>query len=173
MRGFQLWVNLPAAEKMLPAQYRDIAAADVPFVSLNAGGRIKMVAGVISVADQTLRGPVQGKTTQPVYADVQLEPGQQLILPVSDSLNALLYVYEGRVTVEGQRSEAKLEKGELGRLDRGDVITLASGDQGVKFLLIAGKPLREPIVQYGPFVMNRREEIEQALQDFRQGRFGA
>lgn len=173
MRGFQLWVNLPAAEKMLPAEYRDIAAADVPFAALRGGGRIKMIAGALTVEGQQLSGPIQGKTTQPLYADVQVESGQRITLPVPDSLTALLYVYEGNVTVNGQRSEARLSKGELGRLDSGDIIELAGGEHGAKVLLIAGKPLREPIVQYGPFVMNRREEIEQALRDFREGRFGA
>ncbi|SDS66307.1 hypothetical protein SAMN05216421_1939 [Halopseudomonas xinjiangensis] len=172
MRGFQLWLNLPADEKMQPAAYRDLQPGEVPFVTLASGGKVKVIAGSPTLEGRTLSGAVTGKTTRPLYLDVLLQPGERLDLPVADELNVLLYCYEGAVQVDGNKSQTRLQKAQLGRLGSGDVVQLTTGEEGSKFLVIAGKPLREPIVQYGPFVMNRREEIEQALSDFREGRFG-
>ncbi len=172
MRGFQLWLNLPADEKMQPAAYRDLQPSEVPFVKLASGGTIRAIAGDAVIEGRSLSGAVTGKTTRPLYLDVLLKPGEQLDLPVGEELTVLLYCYEGTVQVDGSTSQTRLQKAQLGRLGSGDAVHLAAGAEGAKLLLIAGKPLREPIVQYGPFVMNRREEIEQALSDFREGRFG-
>lgn len=174
MRGFQLWLNLPASEKMQQASYQDMPAADFQTHVLANGGSIKVIAGSVVLDGQEVAGPIQGKTTQPLYLDVHLEPGQRLTLPLPESLNALLYVYAGEVHLAdaGER-DATLAAKQLGRLGDGHEVALTAGAAGVQLLVIAGKPLREPIVQYGPFVMNKREEIEQAMRDFRAGRLAS
>ena len=174
MRGFQLWLNLPASEKMQQASYQDLPAADFQVHALPGGCRMKVIAGSVSLDGQLIAGPIQGKTTQPLYLDVHLEPGQTLALPLDESLNALLYVYEGEVSLPDQAGQAAaLMARQLGRLGDGGEVVLSAGSAGAQLLVIAGKPLREPIVQYGPFVMNRREEIEEAMRDFRAGRLAS
>lgn len=170
MRGFQLWVNLPAAEKMQPASYQDLPAGAVTTATLAAGGRVKVIAGSIELDGQRLEGPIQGKSTQPLYLDLQLEADQALSLPLPEQHTALLYVYEGALGVAGSRDQGQLQAGELGRLDQGKVLQIQAGQEGCRALLIAGQPIGEPIAQYGPFVMNSRAEIEQAIADFRAGR---
>lgn len=164
MRGFQLWINLPAEQKMQPASYQDMPAETFPFHEI-PGGQLKVIAGSLTVEDQTFSGPIQGKPTEPLYIDLHLEPGQTFTAPVAGHLNALVYVYEGAAGI----GEAELSTNQLGRLGEGEQIVITAGAAGVRLLLLAGKPLREPIVQYGPFVMNSREEIEQALRDYRAG----
>lgn len=164
MRGFQLWLNLPAAEKMTEAGYRDIQPEDIPEMSL-PGGRIKLIAGDLMIAGERVVGAVSNRSTQPVYADLHLDPGGRATLPVPASHNALLYLYEGSASVAGKA----LPVSAASVLDDGDEVTVTAGDTGARLLLIAGKPIGEPVVQYGPFVMNTREEIEQALRDYRDG----
>lgn len=164
MRGFQLWLNLPAAEKMTEAGYRDIQPEDIPEMTL-PGGRIKLIAGDLVIAGERVVGAVSNRSTQPVYADLHLDPGGRATLPVPASHNALLYLYEGSASVAGKA----LPLSAASVLDDGDEVTVTAGDTGARLLLIAGKPIGEPVVQYGPFVMNTREEIEQALRDYRDG----
>lgn len=164
MRGFQLWLNLPAAEKMTEAGYRDIQPEDIPEMTL-PGGRIKLIAGDLVIAGERVVGAVSNRSTQPVYADLHLDPGGRATLPVPASHNALLYLYEGSASVAGKA----LRLSAASVLDDGDEVTVTAGDTGARLLLIAGKPIGEPVVQYGPFVMNTREEIEQALRDYRDG----
>lgn len=164
MRGFQLWINLPAAQKMQPATYQDMPADAFPFHNI-PGGQLKVIAGTLSVANQTLSGPIQDKPTEPLYVDLHLEPNQAFDTSIAEHLNALVYVYEGDIRIGG----ADLQASQLGRLDAGDQLSVLSGSDGARLLILAGKPLREPVVQYGPFVMNTREEIEQALRDYRSG----
>ncbi|MCK7547596.1 pirin family protein [Marinobacter koreensis] len=164
MRGFQLWLNLPAAEKMTEAGYRDIQPEDIPEMTL-PGGRIKLIAGDLVIAGERVVGAVSNRSTQPVYADLHLDPGGRATLPVPASHNALLYLYEGSAGVAGKA----LPLSAASVLDDGDEVTVTAGDTGARLLLIAGKPIGEPVVQYGPFVMNTREEIEQALRDYRDG----
>lgn len=168
MRGFQLWLNLPAAEKMTAAGYRDIQPEDIPEIALD-GGRIKLIAGTITVDGALHRGAVADRSTQPIYADIQLGSDGRVSLPVPESHNAMLYLYQG----EARLGETALRSSTASILGQGDRITVTAGTAGARLLLIAGKPIGEPVVQYGPFVMNTREEIEQALRDYRDGRLTA
>ncbi|MFL1407482.1 pirin family protein [Marinobacter sp. M1N3S26] len=168
MRGFQLWLNLPAAEKMKAAGYRDIQPEEIPRIT-QAGAEILLIAGTLELDGQTHRGAVSGGTTEPLYADVQLEPGSQVTLPVGAHLNAFAYLYQGEVNI----GEQALPASAATVLDEGDEVTLSAGANGARVLLIAGKPLGEPVVQYGPFVMNSREEIEQTLRDYQSGQLTA
>jgi hypothetical protein len=173
MRGFQLWINLPAREKMQPARYRDVPAGDIPVVELSGGGRLKLIAGRIAVDGPQLAGPINAApgsmTTDPLYADVELPAGTAVDLPVSAGHNAFVYPFEGEITVAGER----VVQHSAAILSDGDRVTVTAGADGARFVLVAGRPLGEPVVQYGPFVMNTREEIEQALADFRAGRLAA
>ena len=164
MRGFQLWLNLPAKEKMRPAAYRDIASKDIPVLSF-PGVELKLIAGRIS--DKT--APIQGGSTDPYYFDVQLQPGAAFEAPIPAGHNAFIYVYDGeaRIGDEGK----PLPNRAAGLLTDGAGVKVAAGSDGAKVLVLAGKPLREPVVQYGPFVMNTREEIEQAVSDYQSGAF--
>ncbi len=171
MRGFQLWINLPAAEKMKPAAYRDIPAAQIPAVELEGGGRIKVIAGALKIAGRVTSGPIQGPSTEPLYFDVELMPGQAFSHRLPTGHNAFVYVYEGGVSVGEPPRE--LSGRSAGILSEGEGIAVTAGDRGGRFILLAGKPLREPVVQYGPFVMNTRKEIEQAISDYQNGRLAA
>ncbi len=163
MRGFQLWINLPATEKMCPPAYQDLPADAMPVVETATGADIKVIAGTYAGA----RGPVDAKTTAPLYLDVVLEAGGRATLPVPEAHNAFVYVYEGAVVIGGTRVPA----GTLGVLRLGDHVTLEAGATPARAILVAGKPLREPVAKYGPFVMNTPEEIHQAVADFRAGKF--
>lgn len=167
MRGFQLWINLPAREKMKPAAYRDIPAAEIPVVALAGGGRAKVIAGTLSVDGKATPGPIQGLSTDPLYVDVELQAGGIFRHAIAAGHNAFLYTYEGDVGV-GEPPRA-LPLRSAGILSDGDQVSVMAGDNGASFILLAGKPLREPVVQYGPFVMNTHEEIEQAVRDYQTG----
>ncbi|MBW7471357.1 pirin family protein [Marinobacter sp. M216] len=168
MRGFQLWLNLPASEKMIEAGYRDIQPEDIPDIDFD-GGRLKLIAGTMEIGGATRHGAVTGRSTQPVYADIHLDSNARVTLPVPATHNGLLYLYDGEASLGSE----SLQRNAASVLGDGDRISIAGGTHGARLLLIAGKPIGEPVVQYGPFVMNTREEIEQALQDFRDGRLTA
>jgi len=172
MRGFQLWLNLPAAEKMKPAGYRDIQPDEIPELTLG-DARVKLVAGTLAVGGQTHEGAVTGGSTQPLYADIHLAAGGEVEVPVAKGLSGLVYLYEGTAELETDAGQEVLNRSSAHILSDGDGIRLRAGTEGARILLIAGRPIGEPIVQYGPFVMNSREEIEQTLQDFRDGRLTA
>ncbi|MFO7994219.1 MAG: pirin family protein [Marinobacter sp.] len=172
MRGFQLWLNLPAAEKMKPAGYRDIQPEDIPAITVD-GGMVKLIAGTVTVDGQEHQGAVTGGSTRPLYADIHLQPGKETLLPVSDALDGLLYLYEGEASLVSDQGAQALQASAASIISAGDSIRVGADESGARLLLIAGKPIREPVVQYGPFVMNSREEIEQALRDYRDGRLTA
>ncbi|MAO58314.1 MAG: quercetin 2,3-dioxygenase [Alcanivorax sp.] len=165
LRGFQLWINLPAAEKMKPAGYRDVADTEMPRLDLPGGGQVKAIAGEVVVDGETLSAPVKGGSTDPLYLDLKLRPGEQVTVPLKAGYNAFLYLFEGSLSVAGEDVPAE----HTAVLDDGDQVTLEAGARGARLVLLAGKPLGEPIAQYGPFVMNTQEEIEQALRDYRAG----
>ena len=165
MRGFQLWINLPAKEKMKPAGYRDIQPAEIPRVDLPGGGSVKVIAGKFALESGVTSGPILGLTTDPSYFDVQLAPGGSFAHAIDSGYSAFVYPYEGTLNI----GERELKAHDAGVLGAGDRIELSAGAAGARFLLLAGKPLREPIAQYGPFVMNTRAEIEQAVRDYQSG----
>jgi hypothetical protein len=164
MRGFQLWLNLPAKEKMKAPAYRDIPAQDIPVVRV-PGGKVKVIAGKFGA----IAGAVHGGSTDPQYWDVHLEPGAAFEAPLPAGHNAFLYAYEGEATV-GADARA-LPHRAAGLLSDGGAVRLQAGAKGARALVLAGKPIREPVVQYGPFVMNTREEIEQAIAEYQSGDF--
>jgi redox-sensitive bicupin YhaK (pirin superfamily) len=162
MRGFQLWLNLPAKEKMKPAAYRDIKAAEIPSVE-KEGVKVRVIAGAL---EQTA-GPIHGGSTDPYYFDVHLAPGAVFEAALPAGHSAFLYAYEGDAVVGAERKA--LPHRAAGLLSDGDQVRIEAGAKGAQVLLLAGRPLREPVVQYGPFVMNTREEIEQAIADYQAG----
>jgi len=164
MRGFQLWLNLPAREKMKAPAYRDIPAREIP-VARVPGGQVKVIAGRFG----DTAGAVHGGATDPHYWDVHLEPGATFEAALPAGHSAFLYAYEGEAAV-GADAKA-LPHRAAGLLSDGDGLRIQAGAQGARVLVLAAKPIREPVVQYGPFVMNTREEIEQAIADYQSGDF--
>jgi redox-sensitive bicupin YhaK (pirin superfamily) len=173
MRGFQLWVNLPAREKMRPAAYEDIDAGRIPVIAEN-GVWVKAVAGTFESAAGSITGPVTGVTTHPVFFDVKLDAGVRFEQPLPQSHNTYVYVFEGDLVAAGNSSLPKaLSRREGGVFGEGGGIVLTAGESGARFLLLCAAPIGEPVVQYGPFVMNTREEIDQAVRDYQSGRLVA
>lgn len=163
MHGFQIWLNLPAAEKMKPAKYQEILSQNIATKNLSDGGHIRALAGNVTVAGETLTGDMQGLSTEPVIVDVSLQPGEQTSLTLSPGNQVLAVVFGGSTT--------ELETKEMGVYASGEELVLTAGPEGASLLLLAGNPIDEPIVQYGPFVMNSIDEIEQAMRDFQDPAF--
>ena len=168
MRGFQLWINLPAAEKMKPAGYKDIPSADIPIVEID-GGKVKVIAGNFVTDNDRFVGPIQGLTTEPVFYDVQLAAGETFETNLPTTHNAFVYSYEGSVSIGVDSEQSPLSAQSAGVLSAGDSVRITANAEPVRFILLAGKPLNEPVVQHGPFVMNTREQIEQAIHDYKNG----
>jgi len=165
LRGFQLWLNLPASEKMQPAAYQEYAAAQIPRVDLEQGGSVKVIAGEIDYRGARVKGPVAETSTRPTYLDINLTAGESWELAVNSEQTVLLLVFSGATT--------ELSAGQLGIYQQGGTLSLTATGEGVRALLLAGTPLREPISQHGPFVMNTPAEIEQAINDYNRGRLVA
>lgn len=170
MRGFQLWLNLPAKAKMGDAGYDDIQPERIPRITAQNGVDVVVIAGQFDDGQTSQPGAVQRPDTEPQYFDFHLPAGSHISPRVAEGHRVLLYVYEGEIEIAGQPH--KLGTSRLARLSESGEIQLST-QTGARVLLIAGKPLGEPIVQYGPFVMNSREEIEQALRDFRDDKLTA
>ncbi|WP_049621347.1 pirin family protein [Frateuria defendens] len=164
MWGFQLWVNLPAADKMIAPRYQDIDPERIPTVQPAAGVTAKVIAGTLAGAT----GPVEGIATAPIYLDLALEPGARVAIPLPPEHNAFAYVFDG---AEAEVGEQVLARSELAVLSQGDTVTIAGRDAPARVLLVAGQPLKEPVARYGPFVMNTTEQIHEAIADFRAGKF--
>jgi redox-sensitive bicupin YhaK (pirin superfamily) len=165
MRGFQLWVNLPARLKMTEPKYQEFDAAKIP-VETRGGATVKVVAGRTQGG---AIGPVQADTVDALYLDVTLEPGAAFEQAVAAGHNAFFAVFEGSVAVEGLTETVGAVQ--IAVLGEGDLVRVRAGTKGARFLLIAGRPLGEPVAWGGPFVMNTREEVMQAYQDYSEGRF--
>jgi redox-sensitive bicupin YhaK (pirin superfamily) len=161
MRGFQLWINLPAARKMSDPAYQEFGASAIPEAA-GEGARVRVLAGEYGGRQGVIRDP----DTEVVYLDVALDAGTKFRLPLPASHNAFVYVFEGDAETVGQA----MPRHSLAVLGEGDEVDLGAGPQGARFILVAGKPIGEPVAQYGPFVMNTREEIEQAIADYKAGR---
>lgn len=168
MRGFQLWLNLPAAEKMKDAAYVDIAPEQIPVAQPAAGISVKVIAGTYTYQQQSWAGPIQGLSTEPLYFDIRLAPGSKLTLPIPDEHAALLYPYEGEAILLSTQPQI-IPTHHAAILSLTGELSITT-EHELRVLLLAAKPIKEPIVQYGPFVMNSVEEIEQAIQDYQQGK---
>ena len=175
MHGFQLWANLPASLKMTAPRYQEVKAADIPVVTDDDGTQVRVVCGSF----WGRKGPVDGIAADPIYLDVSVPPGKRKSLPVETTRNAFAYVFAGAGEVLQRLGPARGADrgGRLGRhhpardadnrslvlFDRGDEVTVQAGDEGVRFLLVSGKPLEEPVAWYGPIVMNTQEQLRQAF----------
>ncbi|MGE0439194.1 MAG: pirin family protein [Gemmatimonadales bacterium] len=181
MHGFQLWANLPSSLKMTAPRYQDVAAADIPEVIEDDGTVIRVVCG--GFGGRT--GPVDGIATEPIYLDVSVPPGKRKTLPVDTYRSAFAYVFAGSGSfrdasepfgVLTEKADDVLVRESTGNrslvlFDTGDEVTVQAGPEGIRFLLVSGKPLKEPVAWYGPIVMNTREEIQRALRELQDGSF--
>jgi len=184
MHGFQLWANLPAALKMTAPRYQDIAAADIPEVVDDDGTRVRVIVGDF----WGKQGPVEGVAADPQYIDVSVPPGARKRLKVDITRHAFAYVFAGSGSFRdasdprGVLTEATDGSDRVARdhdtgnrslvlFDNGDEVVVQAGDEGIRFLLVSGKPLEEPVAWYGPIVMNTQDELRQAISDLRAGTF--
>ena len=167
MWGFQLWVNLPARDKMTAPRYQDIAPELIPVVEPVPGISVRVIAGPFGGAV----GPVDGVATEPIYLDLSLQAGMSIDVPLASGHNAFAYVYEGSATIGPPAHSRSVARGELAVLVAGDHIHLDAGTQAVRLIIVAGKPLAEPVAKHGPFVMNTPEQIVEAIRDFQAGKF--
>ena len=184
MHGFQLWANLPSSLKMTAPRYQDVAGRDIPEVTDDDGTRVRVVCGDF----WGKRGPVEGVAADPRYLDVFVPPGVRKRLQVEMNRNAFAYVFEGSGTFRDASEPRGVQTEQVGEaapansaepfgnrslvvFDRGDEVVVQAGDEGIRFLLVSGKPIEEPVAWYGPIVMNTRQEIQQAISDLQDGTF--
>ncbi|MBU6506187.1 MAG: pirin family protein [Alphaproteobacteria bacterium] len=163
MWGFQLWVNLPAKDKMMPPRYQDIEPSRIPETGLPGGGKVRVLAGAFN----GVKGPVADIVTEPLLLDVTLTGTGEVLVPVPTTHNGFAYVFDGAAVFGA--AGTSVARGQIAVLGAGDVVRLAGGPGRV--LLAAGKPLNEPVARYGPFVMNTPDQIRQAIADYQSGRF--
>jgi len=167
MRGFQLWVNLPARDKMTDPKYQEFAPERIPVTAPGDGVQVKVIAGQVG----EVSGPIVQPATDPVYLDITLAANARWEYTLPEGHNAFAYVFEGGLTV-GQGEDARpVARQELAVLGGGELLQLQAGAEGARLILVAGRPLREPVMRHGPFVMNTRQELMQAFVDFQEGRF--
>jgi len=183
MHGFQLWANLPSPLKMTTPRYQEVKTGDVPVVTDDDGTRVRIVCGSF----WGTVGPVDGIAADPVYLDVSIPPGRRRTLPVETTRHAFAYVFAGAgkfrnasgplaVPTEGvggadTAPSAEADDRSLVLFDRGDEVTVEAGEQGIRFLLVSGKPIEEPVAWYGPIVMNTQEQLRQAFDELERGTF--
>lgn len=169
MRGFQLWVNLPRKSKMCPPHYQNIEPGEIPEVTRDGGVTVKLIAGKLDGVE----GPVRGIEADPQYMDIRIPAGAVSDHDIAPDHNAFVYVFGGGAEIgAGEDTDAKLIRdGDLAVLGTGDAVRIRAGDEGARLILVAGRPLNEPVFKYGPFVMNSKEEIVQAINDYQNGTF--
>lgn len=168
LEGFQLWVNLPADHKMDTAAYQEYPAESIPVEAREGGIEVRVIAGVTS---RGTKGPVVQPMTEPLYLDVRVPAGQEFTESLTASHNAFIYVIQGPVTTGNEAGEIMwLNRDDLAVLTQGDTISLQACEKDVHLLVVAGKPLGEPVARAGPFVMNTRDEVQQAFEDYRLGK---
>lgn len=168
LEGFQLWINLPGEHKMTQPAYQEHDAANIP-TEFREGATVKVISGVTA---QGTTGPVSQPLTEPVYFDVILQPGNRFEETLAPDHNAFVYVIHGELELEDTaQKQLILGRDQLAVLGKGDKVSLLAGDQETRFLLIAGKPLNEPVARAGPFVMNTEAELRQAFIDYQSGNF--
>jgi redox-sensitive bicupin YhaK (pirin superfamily) len=170
MEGFQLWLNLPAKDKMREPWYRDIQSEEIPEFTTSGGVRVRVIAG----ASHGIEGAVRRAHTEPLYLDIELQPGAEFAQPLPHDHNALVYVFRESLWIAGSEIPTR-RMAILANEPHSDGVVLRAGATNhspARALLIAGKPLNEPIVQYGPFVMNTPEQVRQAVHDFQSGKLG-
>ena len=163
LHGFQIWLNLPATEKMQPAAYQEISSTQVTEQRLSKDTVVRVIAGQVTINQKLLQGPVTEESTQPVFVDVQLAANESVELEFNDQNPALVYVYSGATDTINAR--------QMGLYGKGSALKLQAGTLGAQLLLLSGKPINEAIVQHGPFVMNTHDEIDQAIKDFQNPQF--
>jgi quercetin 2,3-dioxygenase len=164
MWGFQLWVNLPRTHKMVAPRYQDVQGEQIPEVDLGPGARARVLVGTLN----DVSGPVTDVVTEPVYFDLQLEPSASYTAMLPAEHNAFAYVYQGDAQI-GAASTA-IARGELALLTQGATLPVTAGAAGARLIVVAARPLNEPVARYGPFVMNTPDEIRQAFEDYQAGR---
>jgi len=183
MHGFQLWANLPSSLKMTDPRYQDIAARDIPELTDDDGTKVRVICGTF----WGKRGPVEGVAADPRYIDVWVPPGKRKTLPIETVRNAFAYVFEGGGTFRGSSEPQPVRTDRVGPsvpggdadvgnrslvlFDRGDEVTVQAGESGIRFLLVSGKPIEEPVAWYGPIVMNTQEQLRKAYDELRAGTF--
>ena len=172
MRGFQLWLNLPARDKMTAPKYQEFGPERIPTATPAMGVTVKVIAGHVA----GITGPISQPATDPTYLDVTIQPGGEFVQSLPPDYAAFLYVYEGALQVGAADGASAVRTHELAVLGEGDEVRLAGVNAGAdggtaRAILVAGRPLREPVAKYGPFVMNTREELQQAFADLQSGRF--
>jgi quercetin 2,3-dioxygenase len=165
MQGFQLWVNLPAKDKMTAPRYQEIPPRDIPVVTLAEGGSVKVIAGALGEVE----GPINGIATAPVLLDVALPAGGRLALPLPTGHSVFLYAFEGVALVGA--AATPLPRGSVAVLGEGEGVLIAAPEGAARLLLAAGRPLNEPVARYGPFVMNTEQQLVEAMRDYQLGRF--
>ncbi len=167
MRGFQLWVNLPARDKMTAPRYQEFAPDRIPQVAPADGVTVKVIAGQVG----SVHGPIVQPATDPLYLDISLAAGSRWSYPLPDGHNAFAYVFEGTAALGAAADARTVGQHQLAVLGGGGTLHLQAGAEGARLILVAGRPLREPVARHGPFVMNTRQELMQAFIDFQEGRF--
>ena len=180
MHGFQLWANLPSSLKMTAPRYQDIAAGDIPEITDDDGTRVRVITGEF----WGRRGPVEGVAADPRYLDVSVPPGQRKRLEVDRTNHAFAYVFAGSGTfrdasqplgvmneLTNERDVPEYGNRSLVLFDQGDEIVVQAGEEGIRFLLVSGRPIEEPVAWYGPIVMNTQEELADAFNELRNGTF--
>lgn len=167
MRGFQLWVNLPARDKMTDPKYQEYAPDHIPVAHPASGVTVKVIAGAVG----EVVGPIVQPATSPVYLDIALEPNVEWEYQLPSGHNAFAYAFEGALTVGESDTARVLPAQQLAVLGGGQRLRLHAGADGAQLILVAGRPLNEPVMRHGPFVMNTKQELMQAFVDFQEGRF--